>query len=63
MLREIIANSTNQDVLTFIKDPGCFERVTVTNNFESILAAIDIVDQNLPDTDIQKLIDEYERGL
>ena len=44
MLRETIANSTNQDVLNFIKDPGCLERVTVTNNFESIVAAIDIVD-------------------
>ena len=44
MLKELVIKSQNQDVLTFIKDPGCMKKMTVTNNFESIVAAIDIVD-------------------
>ena len=44
MVKENIIKSESQDVLTFIKDPGCLEKLIVTHNFESIAAAIDIVD-------------------
>ena len=62
-LESIIVSSNKLDVLNFITKNGCMENLITGNFIESSLAAIDVVDQFLPEVNLDDLSFEFQSGL